>query len=102
MALNEKGIKVIRKVGTSKAGNPYTLYSLMYSLKVGEEWKNGFLDAQFPKETNLANKCKIKINIIPQGRRGRQVRADAEKPGPLLPLQPGPLISTLTIYKWSF
>ncbi len=62
MGLNEKGIKVIRKDGTSKAGNPYTLYSLMYSVKVGEEWKNGFLDAQFPKETNLANKCKIKIN----------------------------------------
>ena len=62
MGLNEKGIKVIRKDGTSKAGNAYTMYSLMYSFKAGEEWKNGFLDAQFPKETNLSNKSKIKIN----------------------------------------
>lgn len=58
---DEKGIKVIRKDGTSKAGNPYTLYSLMYSFKVGDEWKNGFIDAGFKKGVDLANKSKIII-----------------------------------------
>jgi hypothetical protein len=58
---DDKGIKVIRKDGTSKAGNPYTMYSLMYSFKVGEEWKNGFIDAGFKKGVDLANKTKILI-----------------------------------------
>jgi hypothetical protein len=58
---DDKGIKVIRKDGTSKAGNPYTMYSLMYSFKVGEEWKNGFIDAGFKKGVDLANKSKIII-----------------------------------------
>lgn len=58
---DEKGIKVIRKDGTSKAGNPYTMYSLMYSFKVGEEWKNGFIDAGFKKGVEIANKSKIII-----------------------------------------
>ena len=58
---DDKGIKVIRKDGTSKTGNPYTMYSLMYSFKVGEEWKNGFIDAGFKKGVDLANKSKIII-----------------------------------------
>ena len=58
---DDNGVKVIRKDGTSKNGKEYTLYSLMYSFKVGEEWKNGFLDAQFRKGVELSNKCKIKI-----------------------------------------
>lgn len=63
---DDKGIKVIRKDGTSKAGNPYTMYSLMYSFKVGEEWKNGFIDCSFKKKedgaaVDLANKSKIII-----------------------------------------
>ena len=61
ISTDEKGIKVIRKDGTSKAGNPYTMYSLMYSFKVGEEWKNGFIDAGFKKGVDLANKSKILI-----------------------------------------
>ena len=66
ISTDEKGIKVIRKDGTSKAGNPYTMYSLMYSFKVGEEWKNGFIDCSFKKKedgtpVDLANKSKILI-----------------------------------------
>ena len=61
ISTDEKGIKVIRKDGTSKAGNPYTMYSLMYSFKVGEEWKNGFIDAGFKKGVDLSNKSKIII-----------------------------------------
>ena len=58
---DDKPVKVIRKDGTSKAGNPYTMYSLMYSFKVGDEWKNGFIDAGFKKGVDLANKSKIII-----------------------------------------
>ena len=58
---DDKPIKVIRKDGTSKAGNPYTLYSLMYPYKDGDEWKNVFLDAQFRKGTDIANKSKVLI-----------------------------------------
>lgn len=58
---DDKGVKVIRKDGTSKAGNPYTMYSLMYSFKVGDEWKNGFIDAGFKRGVEIANKSKILI-----------------------------------------
>ena len=58
---DDKGVKVIRKDGTSKAGNAYTMYSLMYSFKVGEEWKNGFIDAGFKRGVEIANKSKIII-----------------------------------------
>ena len=58
---DDKPVTVIRKDGVSKAGNPYTMYSLMYGFKVGEEWKNVFVDAQFRKGTDLANKSKINI-----------------------------------------
>lgn len=54
-------VTVVRKDGTSKAGNAYTMYSLMYGYKVGEEWKNVFVDAQFRKGTDLVNKSKINI-----------------------------------------
>lgn len=56
-----KAVTVVRKDGVSKSGNPYTMYSLMYSFKNGEEWKNVFLDCAFKKGTDLANKSKINI-----------------------------------------
>ena len=58
---DNKPVTVVRKDGVSKAGNNYTKYSLMYSFKNGEEWKNVFVDAQFRKGTDLANKTKINI-----------------------------------------
>ena len=59
---DSKPVTVIRKDGVSQSGNPYTMYSLMYPFKVGDEWKNMFVDAQFKKGTDLPNKCKISIN----------------------------------------
>ncbi len=57
-----KPVTVIRKDGTSQSGKAYTMYSLMYSFKnASEEWKNVFVDAQFRKGTDLANKSKINI-----------------------------------------
>jgi hypothetical protein len=58
---DNKPVTVIRKDGTSASGKAYTMYSLMYSFKNGEEWKNVFVDAQFRKGTVLANKSKINI-----------------------------------------
>jgi hypothetical protein len=54
-------VTVIRKDGTSQNGKAYTMYSLMYSFKNGEEWKNVFVDCAFKKGTDLANKSKINI-----------------------------------------
>lgn len=56
-----KPVTVVRKDGTSKAGNPYTMYSLMYSYKQNEEWKNVFVDCAFKKGVDLVNKSKINI-----------------------------------------
>lgn len=58
---DDKPVTVVRKDGVSKAGNRYTMYSLMYSFKNGEEWKNVFVDCAFKKGTDLVNKSKIKI-----------------------------------------
>ena len=58
---DDKPVTVVRKDGVSKAGNRYTMYSLMYSFKNGEEWKNVFVDCAFKKRTDLINKSKIKI-----------------------------------------
>lgn len=59
---DDKPVTVIRKDGTSKAGNPYTMYSLMYSFKnSSDEWKNVFVDCQFRKGVDLENKTKINI-----------------------------------------
>ena len=59
---DSKTVTVIRKDGTSQSGKAYTMYSLMYSFKnSNEEWKNVFVDAQFRKGTDLANKSKINI-----------------------------------------
>lgn len=59
--------KVIRKDKTSQNGNSYIQYSLMVSSKDKDEnWHNGFLDANFPKDTDIANKSKIKVtNAFP-------------------------------------
>ena len=58
---DSKPVTVVRKDGVSQNGKAYTMYSLMYSFKNGEEWKNVFVDAQFRKGTDLANKSKINI-----------------------------------------
>lgn len=58
---DSKPVTVVRKDGVSQSGKAYTMYSLMYSFKNGEEWKNVFVDAQFRKGTDLANKSKINI-----------------------------------------
>ena len=58
---DNKPVTVVRKDGTSQSGKAYTMYSLMYSFKNGEEWKNVFVDCAFKKGTDLANKSKINI-----------------------------------------
>ena len=59
---DSKPVTVVRKDGVSQSGKAYTMYSLMYSFKnANEEWKNVFVDAQFRKGTDLANKSKINI-----------------------------------------
>lgn len=58
---DSKPVKVIRKDGTNKSGNAYTLYSVMFPYKQGDEYKNVFLDASFRKGTDIPNKCKIEI-----------------------------------------
>lgn len=59
---DNKPVTVVRKDGVSQSGKAYTMYSLMYSFKnSNEEWKNVFIDAQFRKGTDLANKSKINI-----------------------------------------
>ena len=58
---DNKPVTVVRKDGVSQSGKAYTMYSLMYSFKVGDEWKNGFIDAGFKKGVDLANKSKIII-----------------------------------------
>lgn len=60
---DDRGIKVIRKDNVSKNGVPYTQYSLMYSSKdKSGNWQNGFIDAQFKKDTDIPNKSIININ----------------------------------------
>ena len=59
---DNKPVTVVRKDGVSQSGKAYTMYSRMYSFKnSNEEWKNVFVDAQFRKGTDLANKSKINI-----------------------------------------
>ena len=58
---DNKPVTVVRKDGVSQSGKAYTMYSLMYSFKNGEEWKNVFVDCAFKKGTDLVNKSKIKI-----------------------------------------
>ena len=60
---DDKPVTVIRKDGVGQNGKAYTMYSLMYSFKnSNEDWKNVFVDAQFRKGTDLANKTKINIS----------------------------------------
>lgn len=59
---DDKPVTVVRKDGTSQSGKAYTMYSLMYSFKnANDEWKSVFIDAQFRKGTDLANKSKINV-----------------------------------------
>lgn len=55
--------KVYRQDKTSQAGNAYTQYSLGVASKDKDgNWVNGFLECQFKKGVEVANKAKIKIN----------------------------------------
>lgn len=57
-----KPVTVVRKDGTSQNGKAYTMYSLMYPFKnANDEYENVFVNAQFRKGTDLANKTKINI-----------------------------------------
>lgn len=56
-----KPVKVIVKEKTYDGGS-FKTYSIMVSSKDrDDEWKNGFIDAVFPKGTDLQNKAKITI-----------------------------------------
>ena len=56
-------VTVFRQDKTSSAGNPYQQYSLGVSSKDKDgNWINGFINCQFKKDVEVANKAKIKIN----------------------------------------
>lgn len=60
---DSKPVTVIRQDKTSSAGNAYTQYSLMVSSKnTDNTWVSGFIEAQFKKGVDIANKTKININ----------------------------------------
>ena len=60
---DSKPVTVVRKDGVSQSGKAYTMYSLMYSFKnANDEYENVFVNAQFRKGTDLANKTKINIS----------------------------------------
>lgn len=60
---DDKGVKVIRKDRETKSGGKFATYSLMVSSKdIDGNWVNGFIDCQFKKGVEIANKTKIKIN----------------------------------------
>ena len=57
-----KPVTVVRQDKTSSAGNAYTQYSLMVSSKNTDgAWVSGFIEAQFKKGVDIANKTKINI-----------------------------------------
>ena len=59
---DSKPVTVVRQDKTSSAGNAYTQYSLMVSSKNTDgAWVSGFIDAQFKKGVDIANKTKINI-----------------------------------------
>lgn len=58
-----KPVMVVRQDKTSSNGKAYTQYSLMVSSKNTEgAWVSGFIDCQFKKGVEVANKTKININ----------------------------------------
>ena len=60
---DNKPVTVVRKDGVSQNGKAYTMYSLMYPFKnANDEYENVFVNAQFRKGTDLANKTKINIS----------------------------------------
>ena len=60
-----KPVTVVRQDKTSSQGNAYTQYSLMVSSKNTDgAWVSGFIDAQFKKGVDIANKTKIKGNTL--------------------------------------
>lgn len=60
---DNKPVTVVRKDGVSQSGKAYTMYSLMYPFKnANDEYENVFVNAQFRKGTDLANKTKINIS----------------------------------------
>ena len=60
---DDKDVMVFRQDKVSQAGNAYTQYSLGVASKDKDgNWVNGFLECQFKKGVEVANKAKIKIN----------------------------------------
>lgn len=58
----EKSVKIYAKERTWSGGS-FTVYSMGVSSKDKDSnWVNGFLDCEFKKGVNVANKSKIKIN----------------------------------------
>lgn len=59
---DDKGIKVFRRDAVSKAGNPYTQYSLSINQKQKDgSWANGYLPCLFKTGVSVNNKAVIKI-----------------------------------------
>ena len=61
--ITERGpVTVYRQDKTSQNGVAYTQYSIGVASKTADgNWVNGFLDCQFKKGTDIANKSKIEI-----------------------------------------
>ena len=58
-----KPVTVYRQDKTTQSGASYTQYSLGVASKDKDgNWVNGFLDCQFKKGVEVANKAKININ----------------------------------------
>ena len=58
-----KPVTVYRQDKTTQSGVSYTQYSLGVASKDKDgNWVNGFLDCQFKKGVEVANKAKININ----------------------------------------
>ena len=60
---DDKPVVVYRQDKTSSNGAAYTQYSIGVSSKnASGEWVNGFIECQFKKGVNIANKSKISIS----------------------------------------
>lgn len=60
---DNKPVMVFRQDKTSASGNAYTQYSLGISSKNTEgNWVNGFIDCQFKRGVEVANRSQINIS----------------------------------------
>lgn len=58
-----RAVTIYRQDKTSQGGNSYTQYSIGVASKDRDgNWINGFIDCQFKKGVEIANKSKIHIN----------------------------------------